>query len=177
MKILKTTIQGIDIVKNFIFLTVFTIITLLAVFLIISPVTDNFRQTKKEYYETKHKLEIITSEYKEKVKKLKKIKNINQKVLDAFKKDFNEKSFKSFVSSYMKIYSIKKIDSIKFQKSFIKTTYITESTIKTPKNFYDFINAIKNHQYIVRVYFPHKFIKHNKEINLTLKIEHYKLAP
>ena len=138
----------------------------------------SFRTSQeKEYCETKYKLEITTNEYKEKMKELKKTKNMNKKILSAFKKEFNEKNFKLFASNYMKIFSIKKIDSIKFKENFIKNTYIIKSTIKTPKNFYDFIEALKNYKYILRVYFPIEFIKHNKDINLTLKIEHYKLAP
>ena len=111
------------------------------------------------------------------MKELKKTKNMNRKILSKFKRDFNEKNFKSFASNYIKIHSIKKINSIKFKTHFIKTTYIVKSTIKTPKSFYDFIDAIKNYKYILRVYFPIEFIKNNKEINLTLKIEHYKLTP
>ena len=176
-KIPKITIYGIDVIKNFIFFTIFIIITLLVIAFIISPAINSFKQTKKEYYEIKYKLEVVTNQYKEKMKELKKIKNMNKKILMAFKRDFNEKNFKLFASNYMKIFSIKKIDSTKFQEDFIKTTYIVKSTIKTPKNFYDFIDALKNYKYILRVYFPIEFIKHNKEINLTLKVEHYKLAP
>lgn len=176
-KIPKITIYGIDIIKNFIFFTVFIIITLLVIAFIISPTINNFKSAKKEYFKTKSKLEITTNEYKERMKELKKIKNGNKKILMAFKRDFNEKNFKLFASRYMKVYSIKKIDSTKFQKDFIKTTYIVKSAIKTPKNFYDFIDKLKNYKYILRVYFPIEFIKQNKEINLTLKIEHYKLAP
>jgi len=135
-KIPKITIYGIDVIKNFIFFTVFIIITLLVIAFIISPAINNFKSTKKEYFKTKSKLEITTNEYKERMKELKKIKNGNKKI-----------------------------------------TYIVKSAIKTPKNFYDFIDKLKNYKYILRVYFPIEFIKQNKEINLTLKIEHYKLAP
>ena len=176
-KIPKITIYGIDIIKNFLFFTMFIIITLLVIAFILSPAINGFKQAQKEYYETKYKLEITTNEYKEKMKEFQKIKNINKKILMAFKRDFNEKNFKLFASNYMNIFSIKKIDSTKYQKDFIKTTYIVKSTIKTPKNFYDFIDTLKNYKYILKVYFPIEFIKQNKEINLTLKIEHYKLAP
>ena len=174
-KIPKIVIYGIDVVKNSIFFISFIIITTLIVSFIISPAINDFKQTKKEYYETKYKLEVTTNEYKEKMKELKKTKNQNKRILNAFKRDFDEKSFKLFTSKYIKVHSIKKVDSTKFQKNFIKTTYIVKSTIKTPKNFYDFIEALKNYKHILRVYFPIKFIKSKKGINLTLKIEHYKL--
>jgi len=172
----KIDIQNANIIKNLIFLTVFVIISLLAIFFIISPTIDNFKKTKKEYYQTKQKLEIIINEYRKKMKRLRKIKKINKKVLNAFRIGFNEHNFELFASNYMKVHSIKKIDFTKFRKDFIKTTYTIESTVKTPKDFYDFIDAIKSEKYTLRVYFPNKFIKRDKEINLNLKIEYYKLA-
>ena len=177
MKVPKATIYGIDIVKNFIFFAFFVLITIIIVSFTISPAIRDFKQTKKEYYETKNKLEVTANKYKEKIKKLKKIKNINKKILNAFKRDLNKETFSLFASNYMEIYSVKKTNFTKFQKDFIKTTYIVESTIKTPKNFYDFIDAIKNNKYILRVYFPNRFVKNNEEINLILKIEHYRLIP
>jgi len=176
-KIPKITIYGIDVIKNILFFVTFIIITLLIIAFIISPAINSFKQTKKEYYKTKSKLEITMNEYQKKIKELKKMKNINKKLLNAFKREFDEKNFKLFASNYMKIYSLKKKESSKFKKDFIKTIYVAKSTIKTPNNFYNFIDDIKNYKYILRVYFPVEFIKHNKEINLTLKIEHYKLAP
>ena len=92
-KIPKVTIYGIDVIKNFIFFTAFIIITLLVIAFIISPTINSFKQTKKEYYEIKYKLEITTNEYKERMKELKKIKNMNKKILSAFNKEFNEKNF------------------------------------------------------------------------------------
>ena len=49
-KMQKVTIYGIDVIKNFIFFTVFIIITLLIIAFIISPAINKFKQTKKEYY-------------------------------------------------------------------------------------------------------------------------------
>ena len=172
----KVTIYGIDVIKSFVFFVGFLIMTFFVVFFVISPSVAGFRIAKKEYYQTKYELETITNEYKEKIKELKKTKNLNKKILNALKEEFNEEEFRSFALRYMRIYSIKKEDTTKFRSDFLRTSYIVRSVVKSPKEVYDFIDALKDYKYVLRVCFPVEFIKRGKEINLTLRIEHYKLA-
>ncbi len=174
-KIPKITIYGIDVIKNFLFFTLFIIITLLAIAVLISPAVSSYKKAKKEYLKTKYELDTITLSYKEKLKELNKLKSKNQKVLNDFKKDFNYKNFKLFSSKYMYITSIKEINKTTFDKNFLKTTYILKADIKSPKNFYNLVDALKNYKNVIRIYFPINFIKNKEDINLTLKIEHYKL--
>jgi len=171
----KIKFYGIDVVKNFLFFIFFIVLTLIFIAFVISPVVHIFKKSKKSYYQYKHSLETITNEYKDKLIKLKKLKNENRKILNAFKRGFNEKNFKMFASKYININSIKEINSTVYQKDFIKTTYMIKAQIKSPKNFYDFIDSLKNYKAVIRVYFPIDFIKNDEDINLTLKLEHYKL--
>jgi len=75
----------------------------------------------------------------------------------------------------MSISSIKETNSSFYQNDFIKTTYIMKAKINSPKNFYDLIDALKNYKSVLRIYFPIDFIKNKENIDLTLKLEHYKL--
>jgi len=171
----KVKIYGIDVIKNFLFFTLFIVLTLLFIAFVISPAVHSFKKSKTLYYQTKYSLEITTNEYKEKLLELKKLKNANRKVLNAFKRDFDTKNFKMFASKYMSISSIKEVNSTVYDKDFVKTTYIMSAKIKSPKNFYDLIDALKNYKSILRIYFPIDFIKNKENIDLTLKLEHYKL--
>jgi len=177
IKIPKIKIYGIDVIKNFLFFTLFIIITLAIIAFLISPAIHSFKKAKKEYYQTKYNLEVTTNEYKTKLKSLKKLQNANRKIINALKRDFNEKNFKMFASKYMSVHTIKEINSSVYKKDFLKTTYIVTSTIKSPKNFYDFIDSLKTYKSVLRVYFPIDFVKNKENIDLTLKLEHYKLNP
>ena len=177
LKIPKIKIYGIDVIKNFLFFTFFIILTLVFIAFIISPAINSFKKSKKEYYQTKYTLEITTNQYKEKLTELKKLQNSNRKIINALKRDFDENNFKLFASKYMSVSSIKEVNSTEYKNDFIKTTYIMTSKIKSPKNFYDFIDALKNYKSVLRVYFPIDFIKNKENIDLTLKLEHYKLKP
>jgi len=178
MQLPKLKIYGIDVVKNLLFFILFLLITLLFVAFLISPAIKNFKDIKTNYYQKKYEFEVTTKVYKQKLQSLNALKNKNRKILNVLKRDFNTKNFKLFASKYMQITSIKEINSTDYKGEFLKTTYIVQSKITSPKNFYDFIDALKNYKSLLRVYFPIDFIKNNdSSINLTLKLEHYKLKP
>jgi len=177
LKIPKIKIYGIDVIKNFLFFTLFIILTLLVIAFIISPAIHKFKSSKALYYQKKYDFEVTTKIYKQKLTELKKLKNANRKILNAMKRKFDANNFKSFVSKYMSISSIKEVNSTVYQKDFLKTTYIMKAKIKSPKNFYDLIDSLKNYKAVLRIYFPIDFIKKEENIDLTLKLEHYMLNP
>jgi hypothetical protein len=175
IKLPKIYLFGIDIVKNMLFFTLFIFITILSIGVIIAPSVKNFKKNQKEYFKVlneynkeKNKLNTLNSE-------LLKLKNENIKIINAFKREFNVKNFKNFASKYLSINEINETNKSVYKKEFIKTTFLTSAKIKSPKNFYDLIDALKNYKYVIRVYFPINFQKEKENISLLFKIEHYKL--
>ena len=175
IKIPKITIYGIDVIKNLGFFTLYIIITLLAITLIIAPSIKKFKQTQKKYFEAKYEFNMVNNQYNKTLNELKMLKKENAKILNAFRRDFNINNFKNFASQFMEITSIEKNGTKPFKKDFLTTIYFVKSKINSPKDFYDFIDALKNYKYIVKVYFPINFQKEGKKILLTLKLEHYRL--
>jgi len=175
LKLPKIKIYGIDVIKNFLFFTFYIILTLFIIATILKPSVQIFKQTKTKYFNTKNQLETTKSQYEEVSQKLKTLTNSNQKILNALKREFNLNNFKLFAKDFMKINSIKKEQTSPYKDKFIKTSYLIKATIKSPKNFYDFIDASKNYKNLIRVYFPFDFVKNKNDINLTFKIEVYNL--
>ncbi|WP_456470597.1 hypothetical protein [Caminibacter sp.] len=175
IKIPKITIYGIDVIKNLGFFALYIIITLLAITLIIAPSIKKFKQTQKKYFEAKYEFNMVNNQYNKTLNELKMLKKENAKILNAFRRDFNINNFKNFASQFMEITSIEKNGTKPFKKDFLTTIYFVKSKINSPKDFYDFIDALKNYKYIVKVYFPINFQKEGKKILLTLKLEHYRL--
>ncbi|WP_024791311.1 hypothetical protein [Lebetimonas sp. JS032] len=174
-KIPKIKIYGIDVIKNFLFFTSFIVLTLFSIGLIIAPSIRIFKKNQNEYYKTKTEFEHLKNRYLEKSLTLKKLQKENKKVILALKRDFNKKNFKSFASKYMNILNIKEINSSAYQNIFLKTSYMVDAVIKNPKNFYDFLDALKDYKYVIRAYFPVNFEKKEESIALTFKIEQYKI--
>jgi len=174
VKIPKIKVYGIDVIKNFLFFTLFIILTLLSIALIIAPSIKIFKQNQNKYYNNKTDFENTQKQYNQKSAKLKKLKQQNRKIILALKRDFDQKNFILFSSKYMNIKNIKELNSSIYKKDFIRTSYLIKAVIQTPQNFYDFIDALKNYKYIIRAYFPVDFEKKNN-IMLTFKIEQYKV--
>lgn len=175
IKIPKVYIYGIDVIKNFAFFTLYIIITLLAIAFLIAPAVKTFKKDQKKYYAIKSQYDATLNTYNQTLKELNALKKKNAKILSALRRDFDTTNFKNFSSKYMDIKEIKEVNQSVYKEDFIKTTYIAKAKIKSPKNFYDFIDALKNYKYVLRVYFPINFQKDKENIDLTLKIEHFKL--
>ena len=174
IKIPKIKVYGIDVIKNFLFFTLFIVLTLLCIAFIIAPSIRVFKQNQNKFYSTKTSFENVKTQYLEKSTELKKLKQQNRKIILAFKRDFDKKNFILFASKYMAIKNIKEINSSIYKKDFIKTSYLIKAVIKNPQNFYDFIDELKKYKYIIRAYFPVDFEKKEKII-LTFKIEQYRV--
>ena len=175
LKLPKIKVYGIDVIKNFLFFTFYIILTLFIIATILKPSVKMFKQTRQAYFNANNQLEITKNQFDEISEKLNTLKNSNRKILNTLKRDFNIENFKMFAKEFMKINSIQKDKTTPYKNKFIKTSYLIKAEIKSPKNFYDFIDASKNYKNLIRVYFPFNFIKNKNDINLTFKIEVYKL--
>ncbi|EDM24643.1 hypothetical protein [Caminibacter mediatlanticus] len=175
LKIPKITIYGIDVIKNFLYFILYLIITLLAIAFLIAPAIKTFKTAQKKYFEIKTEYLSVKNNYNNELNDLNKLKKENRAIILKFKRDFDINNFKLFASKYMKIENIKKDKTKIFKKDFIKTIYYINAFIKSPKNFYDFVDGLKKYKNVIKVYFPIDFEKEKNDIKITLKIEHYRL--
>ena len=175
IKLPKIKIYGIDVIKNLLFFTLFIILTLLAIAFIIAPSIRYFKKEQNNFYKTKQEYLKIKKEYEFTLKTLNELKIKDAKIISAFKREFNSNNFNTFASKFVIVKNIEKNETKIYKNDFLKTIYFVDASIKSPKNFYDFIDALKNYKYIIKVYFPIDFKKNKNMIDLKLKIEHYRL--
>jgi len=174
-KIPKITMFGIDIIKNMLFFTLFIFLFLFLLGVIVAPSIKKFKSIKTEYYQTKidldkseNNLNSITDEYQKLFKE-------NRKIIFGLKREFDKKNFQLFAKPYMNIIKIDDKNISLYQNKFIKKTYIVTAKLKTPNNFYKFVDASKNYKNILKIYFPIVFKAKNGELNLLFKLEHFKI--
>ena len=175
LKLPKIKIYGIDVVKNALFFAFSIILTLLIIAFIIAPSIKTFKYAKTQYYMTQQDFNNVQKQYKKVLKSLDVLKNKNSKIISALQTPFDTKNFILFAKKYMNIIKIKKLKSAAYKKKFIKTAYLVTATIKSPEDFYNFVDNIKNYKNLIRVYFPIDFEKNKESINLTFKIEVYNI--
>ena len=173
-KIPKVELFGIDIIKNMLFFTLFVFIFLLLLAISVAPSIKKFKKDKVIYYNTKMKLNESQNDLDKITNKYKKLYKQNRKVIFALKREFDKNNFKMFASKYMKIDSIQDKNISVYQKDFIKKTYLVSATLKTPVNFYKFVDASQNYKNVLKIYFPIVFKAKNGDIKLIFKLEHFK---
>jgi len=175
IKLPKLYIYGIDVIKNSLFFAFYILLTIISIALLIAPAVKVFKKNQREYYEIKVQYDSTLAKYNQTKEELDKLKEKNKKIILALKRDFNPNNFKNFASKYMDIKEIKELNQTTYKNDFVKTTYIANATIKSPKNFYDLIDALNDYKYVLRIYFPINFQKQQENIALSVKIEHFKL--
>jgi len=171
----KIKVYGIDVIKNSLLFALYILLTLLIIAFIIAPSVKIFKKTKDSYFLTKQEFDATQKKFKKVLNKIDILKNKNKKILNKLNRDFNQNNFKLFAKNYMDIITIKKLKPKTYNKKFIKEPFLITAKIKSPKNFYEFIDNIKNYKNLIRVYFPIDFEKEKEQIKLTFKIENYKL--
>jgi len=173
-KIPKIKVYGIDVIKNALFFTFYIILTLFIIAFVIAPSIKLFKKTKDNYFLTKSQFDTTEQHYKKVLKKIDILKNKNKTILEKLKRNFDENNFRLFAKNYMDIIAIKKLKPTPYNKDFTKEPFLITAKIKSPKNFYDLIDNVKNYKNLIRVYFPIDFEKEKEDIKLTFKIEVYK---
>lgn len=175
LKIPKIKVYGIDVIKNFLFFFFYIILILFIIAAILAPSVKLFKKTKNYYFKIKENFEITQKEYQQLFSQLQKLKENNKKIINNLQNHFDINDFKLFSKKYMQIISIQKQKTYPYKEKFIATSYLITAKIKSPEDFYKFINAIKNYKNLIRVYFPFNFVKDKNEIKLTFKIDVYNI--
>jgi len=174
-KLPKIKIYGIDVIKNALFFSFSVILTLIIIAFIIAPSIKTFKYAKIQYFSNQQTFTQVQKQYKQILNNLDILKNKNQKIITALQRKFNKKNFILFAKNYMQIKNIKELNSSVYKEKFLKTPYLITALIKSPENFYKFVDNIKNYKNVIKVYFPLDFEKNGEEINLTFKIECFNL--
>ena len=121
-----------------------------------------------ERYEEFHKKTLTT--YNE-------TKTKNRNIIEAFKNSFDPQRFKQEYQKYFIDLTLSKSSPAHQTKWYEVYEVNTTSKIKTPKNFYDFLEAINKSEWIVGVTFPIKFSRQGELIHSSFKMQVYKKAP
>jgi predicted PurR-regulated permease PerM len=170
-KLPKVEMFGIDIVKNFLLFFLFFVIFLILLAFVVAPTIKKFKEIKQNYYITKMKADNVQAKLYKLTMQYKKSYKENHKVILAFKIDFNKEAFKIFSSKYMNVTNIEDKNSSTYQNKFVKKSYIVTATLKSPTSFYKFVDATKNTNNVLKVYYPVVFKAKNGDIKLLYKLE------
>ncbi|MBL0708533.1 MAG: hypothetical protein JJW00_05770 [Sulfurimonas sp.] len=106
------------------------------------------------------------------LKKLKELNSNSRKIVTAFDTSFNPKKFKKQHKIYFISLNLSKLNKAEDEEPFAVYEVNTSSSINSPQNFYDFLDAINKSDWIIGVNLPINFKRDDKVIlsSFTMKV-------
>ncbi|MBM0637499.1 hypothetical protein LNU06_05690 [Campylobacter sp. VicNov18] len=165
------SLEEINLLKLLIYaLSFISVCTALILFLLL-PTLKNYQQASLRENSQFTILKAAKAKLNVSKDKISDLRNENNKSLDQFKQNFNIKNFNIFLQKYFKNIEIKETNLEKPEK-YLKNRLLIQATINNPRRLYDFIDALKNYNNLIKIDYPLKLkaAEQGIIINLTLKI-------
>ncbi|MDD3324682.1 MAG: hypothetical protein PHN38_06145 [Sulfurospirillaceae bacterium] len=169
------SLEKIDVIKFLIYLMAFIIIFLSMTFFLIVPNIKEYRAQQSSYkkaYVQKTRVQNVLSEREDELKKL---KTQNRKVLESFAYKFNSEDFISYASGFFSKVKLVEVAKGEFKKEFTEYELDVTSSLKTPTNFYNFLEGLNGYMNIIQVDFPIHLESDQENISSIFKIKVYDL--
>ncbi len=165
------SLEKINIIKLLIFLSIFIVTTLVLILVLILPNVKKYRVYRGQYNSAVvHKVR-VQNVLDGRMKELKNLNIKNKKVFDSFKHEFRKDEFVTFANKFFNKVSLKEVKKSIYKKEFRIYELNVTSTLKTPVNFYKFLDGLNHYQNIIQADFPIDLKSNGKTINSTFKIK------
>ncbi len=169
------SLDKIDIMKLLIFLMVFIIVTFMFVFLLIIPNVKEHRILQAEYKRVLVHKTRVENLFLEREAELSRLKAENVHIIGAFKHPFTQEEFLRYAGKFFNQVSLMEVTKSDYKKEFVEYELNVTSMLKTPSNFYNFLEGLNRYSSIVQADFPIHLEANKESISSTFKIKVYDL--
>ena len=167
------SMERIDVVKLLIYLLVFIVIALFMILVVIVPNVKEYRASKKIYKkEFMHKLR-VENILNERKKELKNLQIENKRAITSFVHKFSTDNFIKYAGKFFDKVTLVKVDKKGYKKEFVEYELKVSSSLKTPTNFYNFLEGLNRYENIVQADFPILMESNASKISSTFTIKVY----
>ncbi len=168
------SMEKINYIKLLVFLTVFIIVALILILFFILPSVKEYRSARANFERANVYKIRAENILKERNEELKKLKVENRKIFDSFEHDFSKREFISFANKFFSKVKLQKVKESDYKKEFVEYELNVTSSLRTPVNFYRFLEGLNNYTNIIQADFPIELKSDGKSINSSFKIKVYK---
>ena len=175
MSKLDRSLEKIDLMKLLLFLMVFIIITFTIVFTLIIPNVKEYRSLHADYNRVLLHKNRVEKLYFERESELSKLKAENKHAIEAFKHTFSQEEFIKYAQQFFSSVTLLEVRKGDFKKEFMEYELNVTSMLKTPANFYNFLEGLNNYSNVVQADFPIHLEANTQSISSTFKIKLYDL--
>jgi len=173
---LDRSLEKIDLMKLLIFLMAFIVITFGLIFTLVIPSVKEHRVLKAEHKRVMVHKTRVENLYLEREAELSKLKSDNAHSIKAFKHTFSQEEFLNYARTFFSDVHLNQISQSGFQKEFTEYELNVTSSLKTPTNFYTFLEGLNRYSNIIQADFPiHLEATGKDNITSTFKIKVYDL--
>lgn len=142
-------------------------------FLVLIPKGQKYRVEKNSLNKIEIGFHSLKSQEQKIQNELSKIEKNNERVIKAYKNNFDIEKFKELNKTYFDSLEITKSSDFKEEDGFSIYEVNATSNIESPKNFYDFLDTINSSEWIILVNFPINFKRDEKKIKSSFTMRVY----
>ncbi|WP_201352465.1 hypothetical protein [Hydrogenimonas urashimensis] len=152
----------------------YLLVLFLLIFVLVIPVVKSYKSVNKEYAEQKAYYLAAKDEHDTIFDRLKSLQAKNRKIIEAFENRWDEKKFIAQARRYFLKVDVKPID-VNTSEKYFKIYEINAMTkMKSPQNFYKFLDALPSLPFVIQADFPIAFRAHGgDEIEGIFRIRVY----
>lgn len=167
--------SDINIVKNFILfiLSIALITATISIFVI--PNIKAYRELSSKFRQEMLTLE-NTKEFKSNIdREFNKIKSDGMEIISSFKNRFSKSKFTRDSRKFFSNISLKEVKS-EDESKFTTYEFSASANVKSPTNFYNFLEYLSTYSNVIKVDFPILFKSKGNIISTEFKLKVYNLA-
>jgi pantoate kinase len=167
------SMEKIDIVKLLIYLLVFIVVTLFMILFVIVPNVKEYRVSKIVYRKAfVHKMR-VENIFADRNTELSNLNSENRRAITSFKHKFSSDNFIKYAGNFFKEVSLAEIDKKAHKKEFVEYKLKVSTSLKSPTNFYKFLEGLNRYENIIQADFPINMESNGSTINSTFMIKVY----
>ena len=175
MSSVDRSLEKIDFMKLLLFLIIFLVVTFGLIFILIIPNIKEHRMLKAEHKRVLVHKTRVENLFLEREAELSKLKAENVHIIGAFKHPFTQEEFLRYAGKFFNQVSLMEVTKSDYKKEFVEYELNVTSTLKTPSNFYNFLEGLNRYSSIVQADFPINLESNKESISSTFKIKVYDL--
>ena len=148
------SMEKIDILKLLIYLLILIVVTLFMILFVIVPNVKEYRASKAVYKKAlvyKMRVENILGDRKVEFSNL---NSENRRAITSFMHKFSTDNFIEYASKFFTQVSLVEVDRKAHKKEFVEYELKVSSSLKSPTNFYIFLEGLNRYENIVQADFP-----------------------
>lgn len=169
------SLEKIDLMKLLLFFMAFIIITFSIIFLMIIPNVKEHRTAQADYKRVLVHKTRVENLFLEREAELTRLQTENAAVLQAFKHTFTQQEFLQYAGKFFTQVNLTQVSKGDYKKEFVEYELNVTSQLKTPTNFYNFLEGLNRYTSIVQADFPIHLSANRDSITSIFTIKVYDL--